>query len=413
MTARRVVVTGMGMLSPVGNNVATSWDAVCRGQSGIFPIEHFDASAYATRFGGVIRDFDAGEALGVREARRMDPFVQYGMVAGMQALEDAGLEVEETQAERIGVAIGSGIGGIGTIERNSNIIRTDGPRRVSPLLIPSAIVNMVAGNLSIRYGIKGPNLAVTTACTTGAHNIGLGARLIRWGDADVMLVGGAEMATTPVGVAGFCAARALSSRNDDPQRASRPWDVDRDGFVLSDGAAILVLEEYEFARRRGARIYAELVGFGMSADASHITLPAPEGAGAQHSMRMALADAEMEPGKVDYINAHATSTRAGDVNESIAIERVFDRHARELAVSSTKSMTGHMLGAAGAAEAVFSVLAIQDGIAPPTINLDKPDEDCNLDFVPGEAQRRKIDVSLSNSFGFGGTNASLIFRRLP
>lgn len=414
MQTRRVVVTGLGLLSPLGNTVASSWDGILAGKSGIGPVDSFDISGYPTRFGGPIRDFDAGEYMRPKDARKYDPFVHYGVAAAVQALADSGLEVESFDPDRIGVSIGSGIGGIGTIEKtcvafNDNDRNT---RKVSPFFIPSSIINMISGQVSIQLGLKGPNLATVTACTTGTHNIGLAARLIAAGDADAMLAGGAEMATNPIGMAGFCAARALSTRNDDPEAASRPWDVDRDGFVLSDGAGVMMLEELESARARGAEIYGEVVGFGMSGDAYHITLPAEGGGGARKCMEAALRDAGIDRGEVHYINAHGTSTKAGDVAESKAVRDVFGDHADKLAVSSTKSMTGHMLGAAGAAEAIFTLLAIRDRVAPPTINLENPDEGCDLDYVPGSARDMDIDVALSNSFGFGGTNGTLIFRRL-
>lgn len=409
---RRVVVTGMGVVTPLGNSVAATWDGIVNGRSGIAPIEHFDVSAYTTRFGGSIRGFDAGTFLPPKDVRKFDDFILYGLAAAVQAMEDSGLVIDEAIAPRMGAAVGSGIGGIASIEKNHQIVLDSGPRRISPFFVPGSIVNMIAGYLSIRYGFSGPNLSITTACTTGTHNIGLGARLISWGEADVMLVGGAEMATTPVGLGGFAAARALSTRNDDPQAASRPWDRDRDGFVLSDGAGVLILEEYEFARRRGAHIHAELIGFGMSGDAYHMTLPPEDGRGAAAAMRNAIQDAGIDPGTIDYINAHGTSTHAGDIAESRAVEHVLGDAATGVAMSSTKSMIGHLLGAAGAVEAVFSILAIRDGVAPPTINLQHPDEGCTLNYVPLVAQERRIDVALSNSFGFGGTNGSLVFRRI-
>ncbi len=409
---RRVVVTGMGVVTPLGNNVATTWDGIVAGRSGIGPIEHFDVTAYPTRFGGSIRGFDASTFLPPKDVRKFDDFILYGIGAAVQAMEDSGLQVDEAVAPRMGAAVGSGIGGIASIERSHQILLDSGPRRISPFFVPGSITNMIAGCLSIRYGFSGPNIAITTACTTGTHNIGIGARLIAWGEADVMLVGGAEMATTPVGLGGFSAARALSTRNDDPQAASRPWDRDRDGFVLSDGAGVLVLEEYEHARRRGAHIHAEVAGFGMSGDACHMTLPPEDGRGAAAAMANAIRDAGIEPAAIDYINAHGTSTPAGDVAESRAVERVLGDAAARVAMSSTKSMIGHLLGAAGAVEAVFAILAIRDGVAPPTINLDHPDEGCTLDYVAHTAQQRRIDVSLSNSFGFGGTNGSLVFRRV-
>ena len=409
---RRVVVTGMGVVTPLGNTVSETWDGIVNGRSGIRPIEQFDVSAYGTRFGGSIRGFDANTFLPPKEVRKFDDFILYGLGAAVQAMEDAGLVVEESFAPRVGAAIGSGIGGIASIEKSHQIVLDSGPRRISPFFVPGSITNMIAGYLSIRYGFSGPNLAMTTACTTGTHNIGIGARLIAWGEVDAMIVGGSEMATTPVGLGGFSASRALSTRNDAPEAASRPWDRDRDGFVLSDGAGVLVLEELEFARRRGARIYAELIGFGMSGDAYHMTLPPEDGRGAAAAMQNAIRDAGVAPEEIDYINAHGTSTPAGDLAESRAVQRVLGDAAGRVAMSSTKSMIGHLLGAAGAVEAVFSILAIRDGVAPPTINLDNPDEGCTLNYVPHVAQQRKIDIALSNSFGFGGTNGSLVFRRI-
>jgi 3-oxoacyl-[acyl-carrier-protein] synthase II len=412
VSKKRVVVTGLGMVTPVGNDVETGWRNILAGRSGIGPIETFDVSAYSTRFGGGIKDFEVERYFDAKEARKMDTFIQYGMAAAMQAIADSGLVVTDENAERIGAAIGSGVGGMNNIEKCHDVILDSGPRRVSPFFVPGSIINMIAGNLSIKYGFKGPNLALVTACTTGTHCIGLAARLIAYGDADAMVVGGAEMATTPVGLGGFAAARALSTRNDDPQAASRPWDRDRDGFVLSDGAGVLVLEEYEFAKQRGARIYAELTGFGMSADAYHMTAPPADGAGALRAMRTALADAGLAADTIDYINAHGTSTPAGDLAESRAVEALMGAAAQRVAVSSTKSMTGHLLGAAGAVEAIFSVLAIRDQVAPPTINLDNPDPECTLNYVPHIAQQRRIQHALSNSFGFGGTNGSLLFSQL-
>jgi 3-oxoacyl-[acyl-carrier-protein] synthase II len=412
VSKKRVVVTGIGMVTPVGNDVESTWRNILAGRSGIAPITAFDANAYTTRFSGGIKELDTTPYFDAKEARKMDTFIQYGMVAAQQAIEDSGLIITEENADRIGAAIGSGIGGLNNIEKCQDIINTSGPRRVSPFFVPGSIINMIAGNLSIKYGFKGPNLALVTACTTGTHCIGLAARLISYGDADVMVVGGSEMATTPVGLGGFAAARALSTRNDDPQRASRPWDRDRDGFVLGDGAGVLVLEEYEFAKRRGARIYAELTGFGMSADAFHMTSPPEDGAGALMAMRNTLRDANLSADAIDYINAHGTSTVAGDLAESRAIETLMGSAANKVAVSSTKSMIGHLLGAAGAVEAIFSVLAIRDQIAPPTINLDNPSEGCNLNYVPHTAQPMNIQHALSNSFGFGGTNGSLLFSRL-
>lgn len=411
MSRRRVVVTGLGVVSPVGNTVGDAWDSILNGRSGIAPIESFDTSDFSTRFSGSVKDFDVSLYMPPKEAKRVDLFIQYGMAASIQALQDAGLEITGANAERVGTAIGSGIGGIGLIEKSRHILDESGPRKLSPFTVPGAVINMVAGFLSIRYGLKGPSIAITTACTTGTHNIGMAARMIGYGDADAMVVGGSEMATTPVGLGGFAAARALSTRNDDPQAASRPWDRDRDGFVLGDGAGALVLEEYEFAKARGANIYAELIGFGMSADAFHMTAPPENGEGAARAMREALRDGQLSPEQVDYINAHGTSTPAGDLAESVAVESVFGDGAKALAVSSTKSMTGHLLGAAGAVEAILTVLAVRDQVAPPTINLDNPGDGCNLDYVPHTAQERPIRYALSNSFGFGGTNGSLLFGR--
>jgi len=407
-----VVVTGLGLLTPVGNDVDSSWQAIKEGRSGINPIGHFDTAEFTTRFGGSIKDFDCTDYMGAREARRMDAFIQYGMAAGVQAVQDAGLEDSSTNPERIGVAVGSGIGGINSIEETSYLVRTQGPRKISPFFVPGSIINMISGMLSIRFGYQGPNIAITTACTTGTHNIGVAANMISNNQADVMLAGGAEMSCSQVGLGGFCAARALSTRNDDPTHASRPWDRDRDGFVLSDGAGVLVLEEYEHARARGATVYGELVGFGMSGDAYHMTSPTEGGAGAALCMKNALASAGLAPDQVDYINAHGTSTIAGDIAETHAIKRVFGDHAYRLSVSSTKSMIGHLLGAAGAVEAVVSILSIRDGVVTPTINLDNPDEGCDLDYVPHEARDQDISVAISNSFGFGGTNGSLVFARL-
>lgn len=413
MKTRRVAITGLGLISPLGNTVASTWEGILAGRSGIGPIDSFDISGYPTRFGGAIRGFDVDPYMRPKDAKKYDPFVHYGVAAAIQALDDSGIDVDAEDAGRIGVSIGSGIGGIGTI--NKTCVQFDkndrNIRKLTPFFIPSSIINMISGQVSIQLGLGGPNLATVTACTTGTHNIGLAARLIAAGDADAMLAGGAEMATNPIGMAGFCAARALSTRNEDPEAASRPWDVDRDGFVISDGAGVVVLEEYERAKARGANIYAELIGFGMSGDAYHITLPAPDGAGAQNCMRAALRNAGVDAGDVQYINAHGTSTQAGDVAESKAVEAVFGEHAGKLAVSSTKSMTGHMMGAAGAAETIFCVLALRDQVAPPTINLETPDEGCDLDYVPKTAREMPLEVTLSNSFGFGGTNGTLVFRR--
>ncbi|MFL0802205.1 MAG: beta-ketoacyl-ACP synthase II [Agarilytica sp.] len=410
MSRNRVVITGLGMVSSVGHNVDQTWDSIVNGKSGIRPITSFDPEAFATKICAPVQDLDISPYLDVKEARKMDTFLQYGMVAGIQAVEDSGIEVTDENAPRIGCIIGSGIGGLASIEETSLTIRDKGPRRVSPFFVPGAIINMISGNLSIRYGFKGINLAVTTACTTGTHAIGLAAREIMYGNADAMVAGGAEMASTRVGIGGFAAARALSKRNDDPEGASRPWDKERDGFVLGDGAGILVLENLETAQKRGAKIYAEVVGFGTSGDAYHIT--SPSGEGAELSMQNALRDAEMSPEDVDYINAHGTSTPVGDMAECGALKGVFGDHAHKLAVSSTKSMIGHLLGAAGAVESVFSALSIRDQVAPPTINLHNPDDGCDLNFVPHTAQEMNIDVAMSNSFGFGGTNGTLVFRKL-
>jgi 3-oxoacyl-[acyl-carrier-protein] synthase II len=411
MADRRVVVTGVGAVTALGLDVQRTWDGICNGKNGVSTIEHFDASAFSTRFSASLKDFSSEGFLEARDAKRMDPFIQYGMVAGIQAMLDSGFEVDEENQDRIGCTVGAGIGGIGSIENTSLILDKTGPRRISPFFVPGSIINMVSGNLSIRFNLRGPNLALVTACTTGTHSVGLGARLIACGDADAMLVGGAEMGTSPVGLGGFAAARALSTRNDDPQTASRPWDKDRDGFVLGDGAGVLLLESLESAEKRGAKIYAELTGFGMSGDAYHMTSPPEDGRGAAQAMRNALRDARIDADQIDYINAHGTSTSAGDVAETTAIKSVFQSHSQNLAVSSTKSMIGHLLGAAGAVEAIFSVLAIRDGIAPPTINLENPDEGCDLNYAAGTAQERTINTVMSNSFGFGGTNGTLIFRR--
>lgn len=411
MNGRKVVVTGLGLITPVGNDVETAWSALKNGVSGINTISHFDTSAFSTRFGGSIKNFDSSLYMDSKDARRFDIFIQYGIAAGVQAYNDSGIGNSQWNPERFGVAIGSGIGGITSIEETSLQILKTGPRKISPFFVPGSIINMIAGSLSIRFGLQGPNIAVTTACTTGAHNIGLAANMIAANQADVMLAGGAEMATSPVGLGGFCAARALSTRNEDPTRASRPWDKDRDGFVLSDGAGIMMLEELEHARKRGAKIYAELTGFGMSGDAYHMTSPSEGGAGAALCMRNALLSAGMSPADVDYINAHGTSTQAGDVAETMAIKSVFGDHAKKLAVSSSKSMIGHLLGASGAVEAIISVLSLRDQVITPTINLDNRDEGCDLDYVPNTSREKPIEVTLSNSFGFGGTNGSLIFSK--
>ncbi|MFU8814083.1 MAG: beta-ketoacyl-ACP synthase II [Pseudomonadales bacterium] len=411
MSKRRVVVTGMGMLSPIGNDVATSWKNAVAGKSGAGLIDSFDTSDYPVRINAAVKGFDPSPYLDKKEVRRIDPFIQYGMVAAIQAIADAGLEDHPADGHRYGVAIGSGIGGINTIEETHSTLLEKGPGRVSPFFVPASVINMIAGNLSIRYGYKGPNIAVVTACTTGTHNIGFGARLIEHGDADVMVVGGAEQATSPITLAAFGSMRALSTRNDDPERASRPWDKDRDGFLLGDGAGVLVLEEYERAKARGARIYCELAGFGMSGDAYHVTGPTEDGEGSAASMENALRDAGMNIDEVDYINAHGTSTPLGDVSETRGIKRVFGADPK-IAVSSTKSMIGHLLGAAGSVEAIFTVLAICDQVLPPTINLDNPGEGCDLDYVPHTARDARVRAALSNSFGFGGTNGTLLFRQI-
>lgn len=412
MSRRRVVITGMGMLTALGNSVDKTWAGILAGRSGITPITHFDCAALSTRFAGTLPDFVVEEYLPVKEARRVDLFIQYALAAGQQALANAGLVISDDNAERIGVAVGSGIGGLPSIEEGHLAMLEGGPRKLSPFFVPGAIINMAAGMLAIRHGLKGPNLSVATACTTSTHCIGLAARLIAYGDADVMLAGGTEKASCALGIGGFGAARALSTRNDDPQAASRPFDRDRDGFVMGDGAGILVLEAYEHAKARGANILAELLGFGMSEDAYHMTAPLDAGTGAAQSMRNALRDARLNPDQIDYINAHGTSTPAGDVAETRAIQQVFGDHAGRLAISSTKSMVGHLLGAAGGVEAIFSVLALRDQVAPPTINLDNPDPECVLDYVPHTARQMPLSVVVSNSFGFGGTNGTLVFGRL-
>ena len=412
MNKRRVVVTGLGIVSPVGNDVETAWKNVVAGASGIGPITHFDASAFPTRIAGEVKNFDPAQYIPSKDIKKMDTFIHYGVAAGAQALQDSGIEITDANATRIGIAVGAGIGGIASIERTSIAYHEGGPRKISPFFVPGSIINMVSGNLAIMHGIKGPNIACVTACTTATHNIGLAMRLIQYGDADAMLAGGAEFSVTPTAIGGFCSARALSTRNDDPTRASRPWDKDRDGFVLSDGAGILMLEEYEHAKARGAKIYAEVAGFGMSDDAYHITGTSPGGEGAGRCMGNALKDAGVNPADVQYINAHGTSTPVGDPGEVDAAKRVFGEHAYKLAMSSTKSTTGHLLGAAGGVEAIFTLLAMRDNALPPTINLDQPDEGCDLDFVPNTARDGKIDVAISNSFGFGGTNGTLVFKRV-
>ena len=412
MNKRRVVVTGLGIVSPVGNDVATAWKNIREGVSGIGPVTHFDASTFPTRIAGEVRDFNPETYIPHKDVKKMDPFIHYGVAASVQALNDAGLSTHEHDAERIGVAVGAGIGGIHTIEKTAITYHEHGQRKISPFFVPSSIINMASGNLSIMLGLKGPNIACVTACTTATHNIGLAMRMIQYGDADAMVAGGAEYSTCGTAMGGFCSARAMSTRNDEPEKASRPWDRDRDGFVLSDGAGVLVVEDYEHAKARGARIYCELVGFGMSGDAFHMTSPPEDGDGARRSMVAALADAKVNPDQVQYVNAHATSTGVGDIAEVNAIKSCFGDHAMKLPVSSTKSMTGHLLGAAGGVEAIFSILAMRDGVIPPTINLDNPGEGCDLDFVPHTARDAKLDVVLSNSFGFGGTNGTLVFRRL-
>ena len=412
MSRRRVVVTGLGIISPVGNGVPEAWKNIVAGTSGITRITRFDPSPFSSQIAGEVKGFDPAQHLSAKEARRFDTFIHYGLAAAIEAIKDAGLDFERERREQVGVCIGSGIGGLPLIEETHKAVLAGGPRKISPFFIPGSIINLIAGQLSIMYGLKGPNLALVTACTTANHCIGDAGRLIEYGDADVMVAGGSEACVSPLGLGGFCAARALSSRNDDPAAASRPWDKDRDGFVLGEGAGILVLEEYEHARKRGARIYCELAGYGMSADAHHITAPCEDGEGAARCMANALRNAGLNREQVDYINAHGTSTPLGDVAETVAVRNCFGEHARKLAVSSTKSMTGHLLGAAGGVEAVFSTLAVHEQVAPPTINLVNPDPKCDLDYVPNTARRMKIDVALSNSFGFGGTNGSLVFRKL-
>ncbi|HLI18028.1 MAG TPA: beta-ketoacyl-ACP synthase II [Rhodanobacteraceae bacterium] len=412
MNKRRVVVTGLGIVSPVGNDVATAWKNVVAGVSGIGPITHFDASAFPTRIAGEVKGFDPAAYIPPKDIKKMDTFIHYGVAAGTEALRDSGLQVDDSNAVRIGVAVGAGIGGIASIERTAIAYHEGGPRKISPFFVPGSIINMVSGNLSIMYGLKGPNIACVTACTTATHNIGLAMRMIQYGDADAMLTGGAEFSVTPTAIGGFCSARAMTTRNDEPTRASRPWDKDRDGFVLSDGSGVLMLEEYEHAKARGANIYAELAGFGMSGDAYHITAPSEGGEGAARCMANALQDAGVDPSEVQYINAHGTSTQLGDLGEVHAAKRVFGEHAYKLAISSTKSITGHLLGAAGGAEAIFTVLAMRDNVLPPTINLDEPGEGCDLDFVPNTARDGRIDIAISNSFGFGGTNGTLLFKRV-
>ena len=408
---RRIVVTGLGLVTAVGHTVEAAWESIVAGRSGVSPIDTFDASGFSSRIGATVRNFDLSPYMSPKEARKTDQFIHYGIAAAKQAIAHAGIEVTEENRERIGIAIGSGIGGLHGIEKGHDGYLSGGPRRISPFFVPSNIINMIAGNLSIEFGIRGPNYGIVTACSTGTHNIGDAARMIERGDVDVMIAGGAEMATSPMGLGGFAAARALSTRNDDPEGASRPWDRGRDGFVLGDGAGVVVLESREHALARGAAIHAEFAGFGMSSDAFHITLPPDDGDGAHRCMSLALRDAGLDASSVDHINAHGTSTPAGDVIETRAVKRTFGSHAHALTVSSTKSMIGHLLGAAGGVEAIFAILAIRDQVAPPTINLHDPDDECDLDFVPHTAREMKIDVAMSNSFGFGGTNGTLIFRR--
>lgn len=412
-TSRRVVVTGLGMVGPVGLNVNDSWSNILAGNSGIKPLEHFDVSDFSVRFGGSVWGFDVADYIPRKEAKKMDHFIHYGIAAAIEAIKDSGIEATEENAADIGVAIGSGIGGLTGIEKGHSAYTKGGPRKISPFFVPSNIINMISGNLSIMYGFKGPNFAIVTACTTGTHNIGEAGRIIQRGEAEVMIAGGAEMATSPTGLGGFAAARALSTRNDDPATASRPWDKDRDGFVLSDGAGVVVLEEYEHAKKRGAKIYGELLGYGMSGDAYHMTQPSQGGEGASRCMNNALRDAGVNTEEVDYVNAHGTSTPAGDLAETLAAKRTFGDHAYKLAMSSTKSMTGHLLGAAGGIEAIFSVLSLRDQVAPPTINIFNQDPECDLDYVPDQAREMNIDIVLSNSFGFGGTNGTLVFRKAP
>ena len=412
MSQRRVVVTGLGIVSPVGNTLATAWDNITNGRSGISQISHFDTTAYNTRIAGEVRDFDAKAWVNPKDVKKMDTFIHYGLAASMMAMEDAGLEITEANAERAGVLIGSGIGGVRGIEETAVTLHEGGPRKVSPFYVPSTIINMISGQLCIIKGFKGPNFSAVSACASSNHSVGMAMRMIQYGDADIMVAGGAEHGCTPTSVAGFCSMKALSTRNEEPTRASRPWDRDRDGFVLGDGAGILILEEYESAKARGARIYCELVGFGASSDAYHMTAPSENGEGPARCMAMALRDARLNPDQVDYLNAHGTSTPLGDLAETQAMKRALGDHAYKTMISSTKSMTGHLLGAAGGVEAVFSILALHHGIIPPTINLDNPGEGCDLDFVPNVARERRISVAMSNGFGFGGTNGTLVFKRL-
>jgi 3-oxoacyl-[acyl-carrier-protein] synthase II len=412
MSKRRVVVTGMGIVSPVGNTLSAAWDSIVNGRSGIAPISHFDASGFATRIAGQVRDFDPTVWIPAKDARKMDEFIHYGVAAASMALEDAGLEITDANAERVGVVVGSGIGGILGIEEQTEKYLAGGPRKISPFYVPSTIINMLPGQISILRGIKGPNFSAVSACATANHSIGTAMRMIQYGDVDAMVAGGAERGSSPTSVGGFCSMKAMSTRNDEPTRASRPWDKERDGFVLGDGAGILVLEEYESAKARGARIYCELSGYGATSDAFHMTAPAEDGDGAARCMIAAMRDAELNNEKIDYVNAHGTSTPLGDLAETRALKRVLGDHAYRTMVSSTKSMTGHLLGAAGGVEAIFSVLALHHGVIPPTINLDEPGEGCDLDYVPNVAREKKIDVAVSNGFGFGGTNGTLIFRNV-
>ena len=412
MSHRRVVVTGMGIVSPIGNSLTSAWDSIQAGRCGIGPITHFDASAYATRISGEVRDFDAKAFLPPKDVKKMDTFIHYGLAACFQAIDDAGLEITDANAERIGALVGAGIGGVRGIEDTAIDLHEGGPRKVSPFYVPSTIINMLPGQLSILKGIKGPNFSAVSACATSNHSIGMAMRMIQYGDADIMVAGGAEHGTTPTSVGGFCSMKAMSTRNDDPLRASRPWDQDRDGFVLGDGAGILVLEEYEHAKARGARIYCELAGFGASSDAYHMTAPSENGEGPARCMASALKDAGVTPEQVGYLNAHGTSTPLGDLAETRAVKRAFGDHAYRTMVSSTKSMTGHLLGAAGGVEAIFTVMALHTGVIPPTINLDNPGEGCDLDYVPNVARQQQVDVAVSNGFGFGGTNGTLVFRRI-
>jgi len=412
LSRRRVVVTGLGIISPVGNGVPVAWKNILAGTSGITRITRFDASAFTSQIAGEVKGFDPAQVLSAKEARRFDTFIHYGLAAAIEAIKDSGLDFDREQREQVGVCIGSGIGGLPLIEETHKTMLASGPRKISPFFIPGSIINLIAGQLSIMYGLKGPNLALVTACTTANHCIGDAGRLIEYGDADVMVAGGSEACISPLGLGGFCAARALSTRNDDPAAASRPWDKDRDGFVLGEGSGVLVLEEFEHARKRGAKVYCELAGYGMSADAHHITAPCEDGEGAVRCMNNALRNAGLNHDQVNYINAHGTSTPLGDVAETVAVKNCFGDYARKLAISSTKSMTGHLLGAAGGVEAVFSALAVREQVAPPTINLTQPDPECDLDYVPNAARKMTIDVAVSNSFGFGGTNGSLVFRRV-